>query len=297
VVHLFDGEPDQVRGITPFISILKVGRQFDQLADATLTASIIQAIFAAVFRSAAKPEEVMAALQTNGEQDFKSLITSKAEWYDKADISLGTNGKIAHLFPGDELEFLRSEHPNSTYEAFTKVLMREMSRPCAISYGAFSGDNSGDTYSSIRMTTADNWPKVIYRRKHLPGRLHQQAYEAWTEEAIEKNLLPFPGGVAAFMAQKDAACRADWRGPPKPQADDTKAAAAHETWSKLGVMTDEAICADLGTDVDDVYEGRARERNRRQELGLPEPAPSGSAAAIIKQEAQAPAKAASPSNG
>lgn len=300
VAHLFDGEPDQVRGITPFISILKVLRQFDQLADATLTAAIIQAIFAAVFRSAAKPEEVMQTLQSSGEQaqsDFAKLLTEKAGWYDKADISLGTNGKIAHLFPGDELEFLRSEHPNSTYEAFTKVLMREMSRPCAISYAEFSGDSSGETYSSIRMTTANNWPKIVYRRKHLPGRLHQMAYEAWAEEAIEKEILSFPGGVQAFLAQKDAACRADWRGPPKPQADDAKAAAAHETWSQLGVLPDEVICADLGLDVDDVYEQRAREMGRRKELGLPEPSSSGSAAAVVASERSQPTKPASSPNG
>jgi capsid protein len=62
VVHIFDGEPDQVRGITPFVSILKVARQFDQLADATLTAALIQTIFAAMFKSNSGGEDALDAM-------------------------------------------------------------------------------------------------------------------------------------------------------------------------------------------------------------------------------------------
>jgi lambda family phage portal protein len=273
VMHIFDGEPEQYRGITNFVPILKVMRQFDQLADATLTAATIQAIFAATFKSSASPEDVLDSLRTEGEQqgkDFERLLTEKAGWYEKTDINLGTNGKIAHLFPGDSLEFLRSEHPNSTYEAFGKFLLREGTTVCALTTEDFSGDYSGATYSSIRMSGSLNWPRVMYRRKHVAGRFMQIGYEAWLEEDIEKGRTPLPGGVVAFLKNKDSICRADWRGPPKPQADDLKTAKAHETWKALGVLTDESICSDNGDDLDDVYEQLAREMKRRQQLGLPE---------------------------
>lgn len=270
VIHVFDGEPEQYRGITPFASTLQVTRQFDQLANATLTTAVIQAIFAAVFKSGIKTEEAIQALQAESEQQagFEALLTDKSKWYERTDINLGVHGKIAHLYPGDELEFLRSESPNATYESFAKFLLRECSRPLAMSYEEYSGDWTGATYSSTRMATSVNWPRVQYRRKFTVGRFHQVGYEAFAEEDIESGGTPFPGGVQAFLAQKDAVCRADWRGPPKPQADDLKAAKAHETWDRLGVITDEMICADLGVDVDDVYETRAREKRRREELGI-----------------------------
>lgn len=295
-IHVFDGEPEQHRGITPFISILKVIRQFDQLADATLTAAIVQAIFAAVFKSGAATDEVMGAMQSESEQskEFENLLRAKGGWYDRADISLGVNGKIAHLFPGDELQFMRSEHPNSTYESFSNVLLRECSRPLAMSHEEFSGDWRGATYSSTRMANAANWPRVLYRRKHIVGRFHQIAYEAWLEEDIESGATPLPGGIETYLANKDSIARADWRGPPKPQADDTKASNSHETWSRLGVMSDEMICADLGTDTDDVYETRAREKRRRQQLGLPEPNYARAVAATAEDQTGNPAQPGQP---
>lgn len=273
VMHIFDGEPEQYRGITGFVPVLKVTRQFDQLSDATLTAAIVQAIFAATFKSTAAPEDALDALRSDGEQsgkEFENLLTQKAGWYEKTDLNLGVNGKIAHLFPGDELSFLRSEHPNSTYESFGKFLLRECTTVCALTAEDFSGDYSGATYSSIRMSGALNWPRVMYRRKHVAGRFMQIGFEAWLEEDIEKGGTPLPGGASAFLKYKDSICRADWRGPPKPQADDLKTAKAHETWKALGVLTDESICSDNGDDVDDVYEQRAREMKRRKVLGLPE---------------------------
>lgn len=273
VMHIFDGEPEQYRGITNFMPVLKVTRQFDQLSDATLTAAIVQAIFAATFKSSSSPEDALDALRTDGEQqgkEFENLLMQKAGWYEKTDINLGVNGKIAHLFPGDELAFLRSEHPNTTYESFGKFLLRECTTVCALTAEDFSGDYSGATYSSIRMSGALNWPRVMYRRKHVAGRFSQIGYEAWLEEDIEKGGTELPGGVEAFLKFKDSICRSDWRGPPKPQADDLKTAKAHETWKAMGVLSDESICSDNGDDVDDVYEQRAREMKRRKQLGLPE---------------------------
>jgi lambda family phage portal protein len=290
-MHVFDGGPGQVRGITPFISVLKVGRQFDQLADATLTAAIVQALFAAIVKTAAKPEDALAMLQvadegTNPppEADIGLLVEQKAKWYDKTDINLGIAGRIAHMFPGDELQFLRSEHPNSTYEAFSRLLLRELRAPLAMTYEEFSGDWTGATYSSIRMSNAMNWPRVMYRRNNIVGRFHQIGLEAWMEEDIEAGGTELPGGVETFLANKDSICRAVWRGPPKPQADDVKAAVAHKTYKEMGNMTDAMICADLGIDEDDLYEQLVREKRRRENLGLPSPSYSNSAQQVLDKE-------------
>lgn len=43
-----------------------------------------------------------------------------------------------------------------------------------------------------------------------------------------------------------------------------------EVLKRLGIASDEQLCAELGTDYEDVYEQRARERDLREELDLPD---------------------------
>lgn len=133
-----------------------------------------------------------------------------------------------------------------------------------------TGDYRGATYSSVRMATSENWPIVLGRRVTIAARFTQMVFEAWLEEEIESERLAFPGGFYAFLEKRAAVCRADWRGPPKPQADDLKLAVANKTLRGMGVLTDEMICADYGADVEDVYRQRAREMTLRKQLGLPE---------------------------
>lgn len=270
VAHIFDGPPDQVRGITPFVSILKVARQFDQLADATLTKAIIQAIFAATLKSTSLPEDALESLQSGDEKAAAKLNTIKGNWYQNVDINLGVTGKIANLFPGDELAFLASNAPSDSYEPFAKFLLRECSRAAAITYEEYTGDYNGATFSSMKVAGAVIWPRVLYRRKNIPARFHQLAYEAFLEEDIESGMTAFPNGVDGFLANKAAASRAEWRGPPRPQPDDLKTAKAYECLDDLGVISEEMICSELGYDLDDVYEQRARAKTSRVRLGLPE---------------------------
>lgn len=275
VVHVFEGAPGQTRGITPLAPVLRVLRQYDQLADATLTAALIQAVFAATIESEAPTEALLNALRDEGEQESsgsqaETLFGFKQAWYQQTKIDLGSGGRIAHLFPGEKLTMNRSEHPNDTYEAFSKFLLREIATCLSMTVETLTGDYTGATYSSVRMATAEKWPLVLARRQNISGRFLQHVYEAWLEEEIEAGNVPFTGGLAAFFAQRSAACSAEWRGPARPQADDLKAAKAHEVYKRMGVMTDEMICNDLGVDVDDVYEQRSREAKKRERLGLPD---------------------------
>ena len=278
VVHIFDGNAGAVRGITPLAPALRVLRQFDQLADATLTSALIQTIFAATLESNAPTEQVLQALQGEDEQGagigaptMDDFFNARAGWYSQANVDLGQHGKIAHLFPGESLKFNKTEHPNTEYEAFAKFLLREIARCIGVTFEQLTGDYSGATYSSVRMATSEFWNITCYRRTNLIGRLTQAIYEAWLEEQVELGLIEVPGGIVNFLTNRAAFCRADWRGPPKPQADDLKAAKAHETWRALGIVSDEMLCSELGTDWEEVYLQRASEKALREKLGIEPP--------------------------
>lgn len=269
VIHLFDGEPDQVRGITPFVSVLKVARQFDQLADATLTAALIQTIFAAMFKSGSPGEDVLDALQSDSEQHAKFMMyqTERARWYEKTDLDLSVHGKIIHGFPGDELEFKGSEHPNATYQPFATFLLREMSRAAAITHEEFSGDWAGATFSSSKMGVSTNWPQIMYRRRNIVGPLAQDVLEAFIEEEIENGDAPFPDGIDGFLANRKAACQAFWHGPSMPQADELKTAMAAQIQCEIGLPKSIAY-RPYGIDPDDAADERAREMEYEEDLDL-----------------------------
>lgn len=280
VVHVFDGLPGTSRGISPMTPALQVARQFDQLADATLMAAIVQTLFAATVTSDEPTEQVMAGLLTPQEQakmaamgisPMEAYLEMLGGFYDNATLNVGINGRIAHLFPGQKLDFHSTQHPSSDYKDFSMHLLREMARCLGLTYSSATGDYNGETYSSVRMAGGEIFAITKLRRQNVVAPFCQPAYEAWLEEEIETGGIQFPGGLPAFLANRTAACRADWRGSPKPQADDQKMAKAHETWQRLGVMSDAMICNDLGVDVEDVYAQRASEMELRRQYGLPEP--------------------------
>jgi lambda family phage portal protein len=279
VIHVFDGMPGQVRGISPLTPALQVARQFDQLSDATLTAAILQTVFAASITSDEPTEEVLSGLLTPQEQarlsasgisPWDAYIQAQSGWYDNATINLGINGRIAHLFPGQKLELHRAQHPHSDYRDFAAHLLRELARCMGLTYESATADYTNATYSSVRMASGEIFQITLYRRAHILAPFCSAIYEAWLEEEIARGGIPFPGGLEGFLANRSAASRAIWRGVPKPQADDLKMAKAHEIWCRLGVMTDAAIAEDLGHDIEDVYAQRAREKALRATYGLPD---------------------------
>lgn len=282
-MHVFDGMAGQVRGITPMVPALKVARRFDQLSDATLTAAVIQSLFAATISGDAPTEEILKGLTTPQEQakamggglsQFDAWFDAQQGWYDETKIDLGLPGRIAHLFPGQEMKFLSSASPNATYKDFAYHLLRELARCAGVTFEDATGDYTGATYSSVRMATSSIFAITLYRRKNIVAPFCQPVFEAVIEEDIDAGRIEVPGGFYNFLQNRTAFCRADWKGTAKPQADDLKLAKAHETWRNMGVISDEMIAGDLGVDIEDVYEARQREKEMRKQFGLDEPKPA-----------------------
>jgi lambda family phage portal protein len=282
VIHIFDGAADQVRGISPFASILKVFRQVDQLADSTLVAAMMQTIFAATVKSDALSEEVFEGFMTKGEaegeegdgspqSELDGFFQAKSGWHADRKIDLGRFGRINHLFPGEELQLHNSNHPHNNYLPFMRNLLREIARAVGVSYEAMAFDYEKATYSSVRMGIASLWPQVMRRREFLSAPFYQAVYDAWLEEQIYKGWISFPGGYPGFLRTRAAAALSMWNGPAKPTADDLKSAKSMGERLERGVSNLAIECADLGHDWEDVAEQRARESKRYQDLGLPDP--------------------------
>jgi len=274
VVHVFDASISTTRGISPMAPVLKVVRQVDQYADATLTAALLQTIFAATMKTSIPGLAGFEGLMTSGDTgnlDLGKFFSAKGEWYDGAKIDLTQHGRIAQLFPGDELDFKEAKAPGAQYDQFMGWLMREIAAGAGVTYESATGDYRGATYSSIRMAGAQEWLTVLRRRNNIIVPFCQTVFEAWLDEAIFTGRIKFPGGYPNFLAKREAACRASWSGPAQPQADDFKAARSHEVLKDMGATTLMEISASYGRDWDDDMRQQAEENRLAEELKLPLP--------------------------
>lgn len=290
VIHIFDGLPGTYRGIGPMTPALQVARQFDQLSDATLTAAIVQTLFAVTITSDAPTEETLAGLLTpqeqaqmaaNGVSPMEAYLDMAGGYYDgSSTLNVGVNGRLSHLFPGQTMDFHSTEHPGPDYKAFSQHLLRELARSAGMTYESATGDYGGSTYYSLGKSTGEIFEITKARRANILAPFCQPIYEAWLEEAIELGDIPFPGGIDNFLLNRAAACRADWRGSPKPMADELKAAKAHELWNRMGVLPGSVISNDLGMDYEDVCQAFQQDKETREAYGVPEPiqfSPTGGA--------------------
>lgn len=274
VLHVKDPGIGVTRGMSPLATILKVTRQVDQFADATLTAALIQTIFAATLKSNINGLAAFDGLMTNGDTgalDVEAFASARGDYYDGAKIDLMQHGRIAHLFPNDELDFKEAKHPGQAYDEFMAWLLREIARGVGVTYENLTGDYRGATYSSVRMAGAQEWLTVIRRRENIVVPFCQAVYEAWLEEEIGSGRIEFPGGLDKFLEMKAMAAKATWNGPVKPQADEFKTARAYEVRKGMQATTLAEIAEEYGRDWDDDMRQRKRENDLAQKNGLPLP--------------------------
>lgn len=282
VVHIFDGGPDQVRGITPLAPVLKVLRQYDQLADATLTTALIQTIIAATLKSPGLSGEAFEGLAGSAEQtgdnaspmvseEVEGYMMARAAWWQNRSIDLGVHGKVQSLFPGETFEMHNAKHPSDTYLPFSRNLLREVARCLGTTYEALTGDYEGATYSSVRMATSSMYFVTMRRRNRIAIPFVQAIYATWLDEEIREGRVPFPGGYPRFLEQRHDVTQAEWYGPAKPTADDFKTARAQSERLENGTTSLSYECAEYGLDPDTVMEQRAADRKRAAKYGLPDP--------------------------
>jgi len=288
VVRDADGRPNLIHRFMPTIAStrntaelgagMKAFRQFDQFSDASLTKKLIQTVFAATMQSNLSGVAGFEGLMSpddghggGGYLDINEFGQLKGNWYNGARLDLSQHGRIAHLFPGDELKFTESSAEADDLDKIARWLWLEVCAAAGISYETGTGDYRGATYSSVRMAGAKEWQNVLRRRNGLIAPLCQTVAEAVCEEAIATKRLTIPGGLPFFLKNRSKIARCVWKGPRQPQADDFKTASAHQVRKEMGATTLETIFSDYGEDWADAMRQQQRENQRAKELGLPLP--------------------------
>jgi lambda family phage portal protein len=280
VIHRFMPTIATTRNSPSLRAGMKAFRQFDQYGDANVVQKMVRSIFGAVIKNSIPGMAAFEGLMTSGEMvgaarapsfDFGKFAAAKSQYYKGHELDLSNHGRIASLFPGDELDFVESKAANDEFDPIARWLMLEVAGAAGISYESATGDYRSATYSSVRMAGAKEWGTVLRKRNEILAPFCQEVAEALLEEAIYKGTIDVPGGFDFFLEHRDEIARCSWSGPAQPQADEFKAARAAEVQLDAGFAAMQDICDDYGRDYEDMLERQARENQMAADKGLPLP--------------------------
>lgn len=293
VMHVFDPfDATDVRGISPMTSAFRKHIQAEMLDDATLQMAILQTVFAITLTSDAPSQDAYEALEVLREveggkgyaKEYLDFIGAQLDRAAESRISVGADPQVSHLGPGEQLGMETAKVPGQDYLPFSNNLAREMARAIGMTFGAFTMNWNDATYASTRMENSSIWPVVMRRRERNAAPMCQMVYANWLDEEVGEGRIPFKGGYAAFRANRDRVADANWQGPPKPTADDHKAARASTERLQNGTSSIAVETGDLGVDPDALFEQRQREHRRYVDAGMASPYAARAAQPVIETE-------------
>lgn len=276
VIHLFDpSDATDVRGISVLASAMRKHAQKEVLDEATLQTAILQTIFAAVLTSPDPSKAAFEALDAIEDEElkaeFEGFLLSKMEAAKESSININGTPTVAHLAPGEDLQFRSAGTPGSQYLPFASSLDRETSRAIGITYSSYTMDHTHATYSSVRMENATIYPLAVRRRERLAAPLMQMVYENLFDELVGEGRIKLKVSYEVFAANRDKFTWALWQGPAAPTADDYKSERAVSERLDNGTSSIAIECGQKGIDPDELFDQQKREHQRYVDAGMRSP--------------------------
>lgn len=264
LLHQYDEQrPGQSRGKTGFSAIVKRSKMLDRFQDSTLEAALSHAMYAAVLESSFNSEAVAQAM--GGDESIQNYLEGVTKFYGDAPVKMD-GVRIPHLYPGEELKFTTPGQPGPQFADFEQSVLRHLASGLNISYEELARDYSKTNYSGARAAAEQSWRFFTGRRELVMAPFATQIYALWLEEAMDKEIVETPPGVADFWSAKTAWTRCRWIGPKKGSIDQLKESKADVLEMHEDLLTLEDACAARGTDWEEVLEQIAREKKRKREL-------------------------------
>lgn len=257
VLHWFRKDrPGQVRGMPELLAGLPLFGKMRRFTLAVLEAAEIAADFSAVLE-----QDIGASDDEEAGTPFDSLEIDR--------------GLMTELPAGKRLKQFEAQQPQTTYEMFVRMLLREISRCLHVPFNIAAGDSSGYNYSSSRMD------HLLYNRAQRIERVGCESavldriFSMWLAEArLIDGYLPgdfeleeTTGSANPTERQYTVPHRWFWDGSESidPQKDEN----AFQTALANNSETLEAIWAEKGEDWEEAIEQRGREIAKCKAEGVP----------------------------
>lgn len=277
VLHIHQPmRPDQSRGVSDMVAVLKNMKMTRQFRDITLQNAVVNATYAAAIESEL-PREVVFGSMGAGQPGFGDVLGS---FMQNLQAYVGEAGgiqidgvKIPHLFPGTKLNLQPVGTPGGIGTGFEESLLRHTAAALGLSYEQFARDYSKTNYSSARASMAETEKHMSSRKRAVAERFATMVYTLWLEEEINAGNVPLPTGKTAAdvfydPVMREALINCTWIGASRGQIDEKKETESAIMRIENNMSTLELECARLGVDYRKILRQRAREKKLTEELGL-----------------------------
>lgn len=271
VIHHFERQrADQHRGVSVFAPILGRLKLLARYYGVELQAATIASVFGTYVTSPYDPAMVEDALNPDGQDGMSWYQGMRADFHKERKPMLN-NAVIPTLAPGEKLETVSAERPNSAFGDFTRQMLLGISTALGISVEQLTNDYSETNYSSARAAIAETERTVKRRLAEFNSGVANPMFATWMDEGFRRKMFPLPNGAPDYMEARTAYSRCAWRGPGAGLVDGLKERQASILGidANLTTMQDE-IADESGRDWREIMEQRAIEMKLKASLGLPD---------------------------
>lgn len=197
-------------------------------------------------------------------QDFSPLQTADGQPQrpEERDFLLEAGAIFTETLPGESIEMINPNRPNTALERFRMAMMRAVSRAIQLSYSSMSGDYDG-TYSAQRQELVEAFDGYRMMTGQFVSRFVQPIWERFVQMAIASGQLKVPAHI-----RPETVAQANFRGPKMPWIDPGREADGLMKLARGGWQSVTQGIAERGGRVQDTFEEISRERKLAEELGL-----------------------------
>lgn len=290
VVHHFErNRAEQHRGVSIFAPILGRLKMLARYYGVELQAATIASVFGTYVTSPYDPAMVEDALSPEG-NDGLSFYQGMRQQFHAERKPMLNNAVIPTLAPGEKLETVKAERPNSGFGDFTRQMLLGISTALGISVEQLTNDYEHTNYSSARAAIAETERTVKRRLAEFDSGVANPIYATWMDEGFQRGLFPLPANAPDYLEARTAYSRCQWRGPGAGLVDGLKERQASILGinARLTTRQDE-IAYESGRDWREVMEQAAIEEAFATKIGLVMPATPDTVPDGTEPEAKQPA--------
>ena len=173
-----------------------------------------------------------------------------------------TPGEFEVLPQGWGFESYDPQHPNAAFKDFMKVVLRGISSGLDVSYNSLANDLEGVNFSSLRsgkLEERDVWKDL---QSWVSEHLLDDVFGDFLDMALLMRVLQFP------YLKYDKFNNPTWLPRGFAWVDPMKDALQNILLNKEGLKTHSAIFAEMGLDINEVYEQLKEEKVLRESHGI-----------------------------
>lgn len=278
VIHIIEQLlPDQIRGVSEMVSVLKQMRMTRRFQDVELQQAVLQATYAASIESDLPPQVIAEIMGSNPNapsfgEAAKSMLSSILQHRATNNIQLD-GARIPVLHPNTKLNLQQLGQPSGVGSEYEQSLLRHIAAGLGVSYEQFSRDYTKTNYSSARASMNETFKFMQSRKKAVADRFATAVYRLWLEEQINLGAIPLPKGKGKTWIYSnpeifDALTQCSWIGAARGQIDEMKETQAAILKTKFGLSTMELEAAKFGLDWRELLKQRKREQDMIKRLGV-----------------------------